>query len=175
MRKQLLCCYFALLVLGGCANQNTGDIVVETDSDPKANLAGYKTYAWLGAAAVLNDPEVRWNPPEFDAGAEIKFLIDRELRARGMTESQADPDLLVMYGVGIDMENVEFKIDPESQMEELANVPRGALTVILVDADTDFAVWGGVATAEMKQNPDSDIVRQRLDYAISSMFRQLPK
>jgi hypothetical protein len=162
-------------MLGGCANQNTSDIVIDTDSDPKANLAGYKTYAWFGTAAVLNDPEGNWNPPDFDAGAEIGFLIDRELRARGMIESQSDPDLLVMYGVGIDMENVEFKIDPDSEMEELANVPRGALAVILVDADTSLAIWAGVATAEMKQNPDSEIVRQRLDYAISSMFRQMPK
>jgi hypothetical protein len=175
MDKRLLGYCFALLLLVGCANQNTRDIVIDTDSDPKANLAGYKTYSWFGSAAVVNDPEGRWNPPEFDAGAEIGFLIDRELRARGMIESQSDPDLLVMYGVGIDMENVEFKIDPDSELEELANVPRGALVVIMIDPQTSLAVWGGVATAEMKQSPDSDIVRQRLDYAISSMFKQLPK
>jgi hypothetical protein len=47
--------------------------------------------------------------------------------------------------------------------------------VILIDAKTGFAIWGGVATAEVQQNPDQEITKQRLDYAVSSMFKQLKK
>jgi hypothetical protein len=173
-RKLLACCFLPLLVLG-CANPMTSDISIETETNPKVAFNGYKTYSWLGVAAILNDPEGRWEPPAFDADAEITFLIDRELRARGMVESQVDPDLLVFYGAGIDMESVEIKIDPDTDLEQMVNVPRGALTVILIDGESELAVWGGVATAEVKQDPDPEVVRKRLAYAIEKMFARLPK
>jgi hypothetical protein len=47
--------------------------------------------------------------------------------------------------------------------------------VILIDAQTGLAIWGGIATGEVQQNPDQAVTRQRLDYAVSSMFKQLKK
>ena len=173
-RKLLACCFLPFLILG-CANPMTSDISIETETNPRASFKGYKTYSWIGTAAILNDPEGRWEPPAFDADAEITFLINRELRARGKVESQVDPDMLVFYGAGIDMESVEIKIDKASDMEQIVNVPRGALTVILIDGESEFAIWGGVATAEVKQDPNPDIVRKRLAYAIEKMFARLPK
>ncbi|MCK5721591.1 MAG: hypothetical protein KAI84_03575, partial [Gammaproteobacteria bacterium] len=54
------------LFLSGCTPIPTDDIKIVTEADPKANFSGYKTYAWLGAAAVLLDPEGKWKPAEFD-------------------------------------------------------------------------------------------------------------
>ena len=45
-----------LMLLAGCASVPTKDIQVDAQADPKANFSGYKTYAWLGAAAIVNDP-----------------------------------------------------------------------------------------------------------------------
>lgn len=36
------------------SNTNTQ---LETDIDPKANFKSYKSYMWMGAAAIMNDPE----------------------------------------------------------------------------------------------------------------------
>ena len=149
--------------------------MVETQADPKVSFAGYSSYAWLGSATILYDPEGQWVTPEFDANAEIKFLIDRELRAHGMAESSSSPDLIVAFAAGIDMATMEIKTDPESELKTLENVPSGALTVILIDAQTGLAIWVGVATGEVQQNPDQEMTRQRLDYAVSSMFKQLKK
>jgi hypothetical protein len=121
------------------------------------------------------DPEGQWEPPQFDADAEIKFLIDRELRAHGMAESSSNPDLIVAFAAGIDMATMEIKTDPESKLETLENVPKGALSVILIDAKTGLAIWGGIATGEVQQNPDQNVTKQRLDYAVTSMFKQLKK
>jgi hypothetical protein len=173
-RKLLPCCLLPLLILG-CASPQMSDINIETEVNPKVELTGYKTYSWLGSAAILNDPEGRWEPPAFDADAEIVFLINRELRERGMFESQVDPDMLVFYGAGIDMESVEIEVDPDTDLERMVNVPRGALTVILIDSDSELAIWGGVATAEMKQDPDREVIRKRLEYAIEKMFTRLPR
>ena len=175
MNKYLFPIFAVMLLVAGCASSVTRDIMVDTDVDPKANLKGYSTYTWLGSAAIVYDPEGKWEPPQFDADAEIRFLIDRELRARGMTEYSANPDLIIAYAAGIDMSSLEIKVDPESELEKLENVPVCALTVILVDAGTGMAIWAGVATAEIQQNPEQDVIKKRLDYAVSSMFKQLPK
>ena len=175
MNKNLFAIFGIMLLVAGCASSVTKDIMIDTDIDPKANLKGYSTYTWLGSAAIVYDPEGKWEPPQFDADAEIKFLIDRELRARGMTESSANPDLIIAYAAGIDMASMEIKIDPESNLETLRDVPMGALVVALIDGKTGLAIWGGVATAEIQQNPAQDVIKKRLDYAVTSMFKQLPK
>ena len=174
MKKYFYILATSLLLLAGCASSVTQDIKVEADSDPKANLAGYKSYAWLGAAAIVFDDQGRWEPPAFDADAEIKFLIDRELRDHGMTEDTVNPDLIVAYAAGIDMDSMDIKVDPESGLEALEEAPMGALTVILVDAETGLAVWAGVAVADIQENPSTETVKQRLDYAVSEMFAKLP-
>jgi uncharacterized protein YceK len=175
MKRSLIALSAALLLLSGCASSVTRDIKVEAETDPKANIAGYSSYAWLGSAAILYDPEGQWEPPEFDMDAEIKFLIDRELRKHGMTEASSSPDVIVAFAAGIDMASMEIRTDPESELKTLENVPSGALTVILIDAQTGLAIWGAIATGEVQQNPDQEVTRQRLDYAVTRMFRQLKK
>lgn len=175
MKKTFFTLATVAVLLVGCASSVTKDITVKTDSDPKANLSGYSSYAWLGAAAILFDEQGRWEPPQFDADAEIKFLIDRELRGHGMTEDSVNPDLVVAYAAGIDMDTMELKTDPESGLEVLEDSPVGALTVILIDAQTGLAVWAGIATGDIQETPTPDTTKERLDYAITRMFKELPK
>jgi len=172
--KKLIFTLATLFLISGCASSVTQDIMVETDSDPKANLSGYTSYAWLGAAAIVFDEKGQWEPPQFDADAEIKFLIDRELRHRGMTEDSVNPDLVIAYAAGIDMDSMDIKIDPESGIEALENAPIGALTVIMIDAETGLAIWAGIATADIQENPTPEATRARLDFAVSEMFSKLP-
>jgi hypothetical protein len=172
MNKKLIIVFALMLLVAGCASV-TKDIMVDTDVDPKTNFAGYSTYTWLGSAAIVYDPEGKWEPPQFDADAEIRFLIDRELRASGMTESSTNPDLIIAYAAGIDMASMKIKINPESKLEALMDVPTGALTVVLIDANTGLAIWGGVATAEIQESPTQEVIKKRLDYAVSSMFKNL--
>ena len=49
------------------------------------------------------------------------------------------------------------------------------LAVALIDGKTGLAIWGGVATAEIQQNPGPDVIKKRLDYAVTSMFKKLPR
>ncbi len=165
----------SFILLCGCASVPTKDIRVETQADPKTNFGGYKTYAWLGSAAVVNDPYGQWKIPSFDAVAEIKYLIDRELRKRGMSESYVNPDLIVVFAAGVDMETLKLKVDPATKIDVLTNAPTGGLIVALVDSRSGFVNWAGVATAEVLKNPDTRTVKGRLDYAVTEMFKKLPK
>lgn len=175
--KKLYSALVALLILfiTACASPLTQDIEVDADADPKANLAGYKTYAWLGSAAILYDPKGRWEPPEFDADAEIKFLIDRELRKRGMQEVAVNPDMIVGYAAGIDMEALQLVEDKEAKLQVLQNVPTGSLVIVLIDGNTGNPVWASAAVANVQQEISTADVRKRLDYAVTQMFKLMKR
>ncbi len=175
MYRYLIIPLSLMLLISGCASSITSDIVVEAEADPKANFKGYTRYTWLGSASIVYDPEGMWEPPQFDADAEIKFHIDTELRARGMTEDSLDADLVVAFAAGIDMDSMEIGIDPESNLTTLENVPLGALTIVLIDAKTGIAIWAGSATAEIQESPGEEAVRKRIAYAVQTMFKKLPK
>jgi hypothetical protein len=162
------------LFITGCASVPKDDIEIKAAADPKVNFSGYKTYAWLGSAGIVNDPEGLWEPPQFDADAEIQYLIDSALRKRGMTETGANPDMLVAYAVGVDMGALKLKQDPESKLSTLENVPQSGLIVTLIDPDTGFVIWAAVATGEVK-NLAPDVQKKRLEYVVNTMFKDLPK
>ena len=175
MNKSYLLTLLSVSLLAGCASVSTKDIQVEAQADPKANFSGYKTYAWLGSAAILNDAYGQWKPPTFDADTEIKYLIDRELRKRGMSENATDPDMIVAFAAGINMDALELKVNPETEMEMLANVPQGGLLLVLVDSESGFVIWVGAATADVQKRPDTETAKARLDYAVTQLFKKLPK
>ncbi len=161
--------------MAGCATTLTRDIEVDAQADPKINMAGYKTYAWLGSAQIVHDPDGQWEPPQFDADAEIRFLINREMRKLGMKEVMGNPDLVVAFAAGIDMAALELKEDAKREMTILENTPKGALVVLFLDAQTGRAVWAGAATGEVQQRKlSSEDVKKRLDFAVSRMFRKVP-
>ena len=175
LNKYLFILFGVMLLVSGCASNMTSDIVVETEADPKVNFKNYSRYTWLGSAAIVYDSEGKWEVPQFDADAEIKFHIDTELRVRGMTEDSLDADLVVAFAAGIDMDSMELGIDPESNLTTLENVPLGALTIILIDARTGHPIWAGSATAEIQERPGEEDIKKRIAYAVRTMFKQLPR
>ncbi len=175
MKKHLLTAISFLLLVAGCATLLTQDIQIKTDVAPNADFSAYESYSWLGSAAVINDSSGRWEPPGFDADTEIRFLIDRELRGRGMIENFVDPDLVVAFTMGIDMETLRIVLDPESSLTTIKNVPQGALVVILIDASSGAGIWAGLATGEVQKDPGPDVIQKRLEFVINSMFKDVPK
>ena len=174
--KRLIVVAFSmlLLMLTGCSTV-TQDIQISAEADPKISFSGYKNYAWLGATGIMFDEAGRWRPPAFDADTEVKFNIDRELRARGMSESDTKPDLLVAFAAGIDMDNIEFVKNDKNELETLKNVPKGALLIVLVDAGSGLPIWVGAAAADIQEHVDSETAKLRLNYAVTEMFKKLPK
>lgn len=165
----------SFLLLSGCATIQTGDINIETAADNKVDFSGYTSYAWFAAAGILRDPEGKWEPPGFDADAEIQFLVNREFRKRGLTETGNNPDFLVAYVLGVNMTALKLKEIPESNIRTLENVPKGALVLLLIDPQSSKAIWAGLATAETQQGLDRETRKKRLDYVITNMLRQLPE
>lgn len=174
MNTRFVLSLIGVLLLAGCTSSLTKDITLDTVADPKAKFSGYGSYTWLGAAAIVNDPQGQWKPPSFDADMEIKFLIDRELRKRGMSENAVNPDLIVAFATGVNMDALQLKVNPETKMETLENVPKGGLIISLIDSETGFVIWLGVAKANVKKQPDVETVKIRLDYAVTQLLKKLP-
>jgi len=164
----------SLSLIYGCASV-TSDIKVDTKTSSTTNLNGYKTYAWLGAGAFLNDPDSKWQPSELNITGDIKFLINRELRKHKLYSSASNPDLAVVYFMGVDMDKMKLNKDPNTKVEMLKNVPAAALVVALIDAKTKNVVWIGFATAEVQDNPSNEVVQERLDYAVTEMMKEMPR
>ena len=168
--RTLILLLFVIATLSGCATL-TQDIQVQTETAPGIDLAKYKTYGWLLSAEVVNDPYGNWEPPGFDADSELRFLINRELRNQGLDEVTRQPDLLVAFAAGINMEAFEIQAEPGSDIYKLTNAPKGALVVLLVDRTTKRPVWAGSAQGDVKSDRTSKEVGQRLAYAVKTMFR----
>jgi len=161
-----------IVLLSACST--TKDIEVSAAADPKVKLSTYKTYSWLAAGAMLLDPSAKWQPPGFAAGDTVKELIDQELKKRSMVITDKNPDLSVVFAVGINMEATKLKTDPGATTSILKNVPQGSLGIVLIDNKSGFVVWMATATAEIQKNASDQVVRQRLEYAVTKMFEQMP-
>lgn len=163
------------LLCAACASAPTGDIEFETEVDPKARFAGYKSYAWLAKAAVVRDPKGELKLPSFDADAEIKFLIDSDLRKRGWIENSSTPDLFVVFAIGIDMEALALKTDPKTKVELKTKEARAGLLIALIDSETGFVVWAGAARGNMLKDPEDETVKARLAYSVTNLLKKVPK
>ena len=172
MRNLLLTSLLALLA--ACVPY-AKDIRVKTEIGINADISGYKSYTWLETISTLDDPSGKWQPPGFDIAGEIKFLIDRELRKQGIHFSTVNPELAVSFQIGANMRALKLVKDPKSKQGVLINAPDAALMVVLIDTASRNIIWISKAEAEIQQGHDTELVRKRIDYTITKMFKALPK
>jgi hypothetical protein len=160
----------ATIFISSCTTL-TSDIEVETHTDPDINYHAYHTYAWADSAQIVFDPVGQWEQPTLDTDGEVRFIINRELRGRNINQVDKDPDLLVVFAAGVDMNVLELKANPDADTEVLTNVPKTALVIALIDADTGYLVWLGYATADVQKQQTIENIRRRIDYAVSQIFK----
>lgn len=164
-----------LAMLAGCTTVPVEDIEVAVKADPMAHFGGYHSYTWLGAMGTLYDSDEKWVPPAFDAGTEIKRLIDRELCKRGLSQTNAGADVVVAFTAALDMDALDVQVNPESNLKISETIPQAGLIVTLTDSQTGYLIWIGAADAKAKAHPDTKIAKARLDYAVTQIFKKLPK
>jgi len=177
MKKILsLSLIISTLILSACNTTPTKDIEVKSTLAVDAQLKNYHTYSWTGFAAVLNDPEEKWQPADIDVTATIKSLVDRELQKKNLTKVENDEsDLAISFFSGVDMEAQSLTTAPNSDVEIPKNVPKAALVIIAIDTKTSYVVWVGVATGDVITKPTAETMQARLDYAITKIFNTKAK
>ena len=165
--KHLAAVCLGTLLLTGCTTK-FADITVQSAASDEVDLSAYNTYAWGVEAAVLRDPDGEWMSANIDIGAEIRHFVERELNTKGLIHASEKPDLLVVYGIGVDMAALDLV--EEGDKIALVESPRGEVLVVLVDTAGRKVVWVGAASGEVEGEPDAYRTRARLDHAISTMF-----
>jgi hypothetical protein len=172
------------LALSACASKSS-DIRVETVVDPKADLGGYKSYAWLDQAGAIKDPKQAWTPVGFDVIQELQFLTDQQLRERGMqfaampgpdAPPAVQPDLLASFLIVVDMEAQKEEIQKRyGDSADLSNLHEGGLVIALVDPDSGKAVWAGTALGQVKADRTDAEAKERLKLAVEKIFETFPR
>lgn len=165
------CAIFA----GGCSKAPTSDIKTQAVADESVKFSAYESYAWFAGIGIVRDETGRWDDGDLDITAELKFLIDRTLRDRGLTEASTSPSLFVGFLVAADVNQLEEVKARGAKVASLEGTGESALVIELIDAETGHTVWPGVASADVQTGRTNDEVKARLDYAVTKLFDQLPR
>ena len=137
-------------------------------------MSGYRTYAWAAAATAVRDPDHEWTPTGLDIASEIVFLVDRELREKGRAPVVDTPDMLAIFAIGVDMKALNLQVDPDDGTKTSESAPMGGILVVLADPLTRRVIWVGRAGGDIAENPTVELVKRRLEHAITSMFAEFP-
>ncbi|PCJ88040.1 MAG: hypothetical protein COA54_04570 [Thiotrichaceae bacterium] len=170
----ILTSLIAASLLTSCATL-TEDITVDTKSDSTINYDTYKTYAWSENSQIIFDAIGQWEQPTLDTDEEVKFVINRELRAHGLRQVTDNPDLYVSFVAGVDTTILELKEDPNSNKKVLTNVPKAALVIALIDGKSGYTIWLGHAVGNVQPQQTIENIRKRIDYAVSEIFKTYNK
>jgi hypothetical protein len=143
------------------------------DYDPDADFAGYRTYAWKDGTPAKSDLMHK----------RIVSAIESQLESLGMTESDGDPDVYVLYHVALSEER-RIDVDefgytrrwryPVATTVDVYDVKIGTLIVDLLDGTSEEGVWRGFAERELSGNPTPQKVEKKLRKILLKMFRNYP-
>ncbi len=172
--------------LAGCSS-----LKVNTEFDPTAPYASYKTYAWNPRAPGPEEaPSIR-NPIIL---AQVMAAVDRELAGKGLvlTRPEANPDFLVavhgwaqsrvevtnygyVYGGGYMYGPAYGPYQPAVVVPatEIRSYTDGTLLIDFVDAKTMKLVWRGTAT-DTFTSPDLNAVKRTVDEAARQLLGAYP-
>jgi hypothetical protein len=170
MKKIVLSAFLAigLLTMSGCLSA-TKDIKVVSKTSEKVNLDGYKTYAWLPISNIIIDEKDQFKGRGYSVNDYMQSKINKALLNADKTLNREDPDFVVSYIMGVDMDAIKEKLDKDGK-EQFENVSEAALIVILIDTQTQKVIWAGSAEAELKQETSDEESKARIDYSIEKMF-----
>jgi hypothetical protein len=175
-----------LLLLSSCAN------TAHIEKSKGADLARYKTYSWVEEEKLQQNKEARRKEI---IQQNIQAAVNKQLQKSGWQLVQSNPDVLVNTDLVVE-KNQRQQRDPvysqpytrtyfnrfsrrfntyyfPSQFmgydSYSTTVKEGTVTVTLIDAKTDKAVWQGWATNELYDNQISD---KEINKNVKSIFKK---
>jgi hypothetical protein len=167
---------------------------VYVQKDDSVSLSNYHTYMWVDTRANETD-----NTDRATAYADISVrnAVNAELRQKGWTEVSTNPDALIGYDVLVER-TTEQKSDPvytQSFTRSYYNpytrrwntiyypsqflgyqsyevpVKEGTVTISILDARTDKAIWQGWTTENLNY---SRLTEDEVNRSVRQIFRKFP-
>jgi hypothetical protein len=151
---------------------------VKVTSDPKVDVARYKTYAWA-------QPLPMGNPAILQT---LFGAIDQEMAAKGLKLVDSEPELTVTFWTTTESDmhvvhgGVASPTAPSlaSAASQGWPVTQGVLVVVLTDPVTKDGVWRGTAKHTLEYGPsgnlakDAKTVEKPIRKAVAKMFKRFP-
>jgi hypothetical protein len=153
------------------------------DYDKSASFAGYKTYAQKEGTKVgqqLIDDR-------------IVAAIDKELAAKGLTKSEANPDLVVVYHVAFDKEKDISTYSSgygggygpygygwgggwggSTTNTTVRDILVGTLVIDMADASKKQVVWRGMGVKEVNTTANPDKRDKSINEAVKKILKNFP-
>jgi hypothetical protein len=183
----LACSLLGLLVVAGCASGPT----IRSNFDESVDFQKFRTFGFFQPLATDRDGYQSLISQQLIASA------DRELVARGLQRTDANPDLLVNFSANLDqrlritqspatsvrpttsVRNFNhhrpgmYTTWPNYQRTEIRQYTKGTLGIDIVDAARRQLVWEGFALGRVTQQT-TDNIGPVLDSAVVEIFRNFP-
>lgn len=152
-------------------------ITVASFSQPGADVAAYRTFAWERVdTGVPGDPRLDNNEFFHDY---LRDAVERELLTRGYEHTSLQPDLYVHYHVSAQQKVLahDQQMRGERCRDCTAEVyDEGTLLVDLTDARTGALVWRGVAQSGLAAAVNNQLrMEETIDRVVTRIFARLPR
>jgi hypothetical protein len=145
------------------------------DFDKTANFAAFKTYT-LKDGTKVGDPLI---------DKRIIDALEAELRAKGLTRSDADADLAVVYHVAFqkqqDISAYSSGTGPYrwgggwgTTNVRVNEILVGTLVVDMVDAKTNGMVWRGIGVKEVDTTAKPEKRDKNINNAVQKILKNYP-
>jgi hypothetical protein len=162
---------FMLTALAGC------EFSTNVDYDPDADFAAIKTYAW----AEQNHPEISDLMHK-----RIIQAVDEQLQAKGLSQTQSDPDVYVTYHgddderTVIDTTSYGYRYSPRwyhrggvsAATTQVRTYKQGTLIVDIYRASEKQLIWRGTITGTISDNPQKNA--KNISKGTEKLFKEYP-
>lgn len=185
LASKALCALASALVLAACASP----IRTEHDSDPAADFAKYRSFAWISEDPVLT-PTPGISRGEYISPIDeqrIRSAVDADLLAKGYrrAESIDTADLVISFMVGSQQKTRTESVPGRSRTYYSAygggtwyggastrtyTYVEGTLVLEFYDRETRHAVWTGLASKRLTKADDSEETIRKAVAAILEAF-----
>ena len=149
---------------------------------PGTDFAKYKTYKWVKI------PNVQY--PNSIMDDQIMRAIDAQLALKGLTKSEANPDLYVIYQVAVNQERQWNSYSTggnywgwggwggwggmSTTTTTSSTINIGTLNCDLYDVSTKKQIWRGEASKTLGSGKDPKKVEKNLNKAMAKLFKKYP-
>ncbi|MGH9146533.1 MAG: DUF4136 domain-containing protein [Vicinamibacterales bacterium] len=179
MPKRLVIALLALMLVPALAIAQK----VSYDFDKAASFSTFKTYALKDGTKV--------GQPLIDD--RIVAAIDVELAAKGLTKSESNPDLFVVYHVAFDKEKDISTFSsgygggygpygwgwgggwgPTTTSTTVRNIVVGTLVIDIADAKKGQVAWRGMGVKEVNTQANPEKRDKSITNAVKKIFKNYP-
>ena len=168
-----------VLVVAAFALAACAPLRVNSFTDTRANLPGYRTYTWDPAGpGATGDPRLDNNRFFRER---IVAAVDRELSAKGFERTAGPADVVIHLHARVDQKIAAATLDPQSPSCSTGDCrpqvfDEGTMLLDVIDAGTHRLVWRGWSESSFEGVIlDQDWMDETIDRIVHKLFERFPR